>query len=146
MNTVFRKTLVFLLVCLGACSGKEELNFCTDPIGTDTYTLGPDGWVCFLPEINGCYIFKSTPSSTIASIGVSGHVQGTIIDIGDVECLGSIANKPTSGFATSVEVKVKHGYVVKFPDNTYGRFFVASIGKNSAGQVTTVNITRQYKF
>ena len=146
MKSIFRKTLVFLLICLAACSGNEELNFCTDPIGTDTYSLGPKGWVCFLPDINGCFIFESGTSSTITSIGVQGHVQGTIADIGTVECLGSIATKPTTGFVSSLEVKANHGYVVRFPDDTYGRFFVVSVGKNSSGQVISANITRQYRF
>jgi hypothetical protein len=146
MTSIFRKTLLFLLACLAACSGKEELNFCTDPIGTDTYSLGPKGWVCFLPEINGCFVFESSPSSTVTSIAVQGHVKGTITDVGTVECLGGIGNKPTTGFVSSVEVKVNHGYIVKFPDDTYGRFFVASVEKNSSGQIVSVNITRQYGF
>jgi hypothetical protein len=146
MKSIFLRTLIFLFVCLAACSGKEDLDFCTDPIGTDTYSLGPKGWVCFLPEINGCFIFESTTSSTITSIGLKGHVQGTIADIGTVKCLGGIADKPSTGFVSSTEVKANHGYVVKFPDNTYGRFFVVSVDKNSSGQVTNVNITRQYRF
>src|ERR1044071_7433823 len=112
MTSIFWKTSAFLFICLAACSTKE-LDFCTDPIGTDTYSLGPHGWVCFLPEINGCFVFESSNPSTLSSIGVQGHVQGVIADIGTVDCLGSITMKPLTGFVSSLAAKANHGYVVK---------------------------------
>jgi hypothetical protein len=146
LKRIFQNILKLSIVCILSCADEEPLSFCSDPVGSDAYSATHEGWICFLPEINGCFMFQSSTPSWITSIAVQGHVRGTIADTGFASCLGDIKEKPASGYANSVEAELNHGYVVKFPDNTYARFFIASIEKNSSGKITQINITRQYGF
>ncbi len=75
------------------------------------------------------------------------QVQGTIADVGPVNCLGDVTLKPSGGSLSIMhfEPLFHHGYVVNFQDGTYGRFFTESFVEQS-GKITTMNITRQYPF
>jgi hypothetical protein len=145
-QTFAKRMLAFLLLGTLSCAEQEPLDFCSDPIGADTYSAENGGWICFLPDINGCFIFQSSSTPSITSIAVTGHTRGTIATTGQASCLGEVLEKPSSGYASSVEAKAGHGYVVKFPDNTYARFYIVSVEKNASGTITRINMTRQYSF
>ena len=72
---------------------------------------------------------------------------GKISEIGTVSCLGDVQEKPSSTDFFYAEYALEGtGFVVMLPDNTYGRIFVDSWGRNSAGAVTELHLTWQYSF
>lgn len=136
-----------ILASLFSCS-VEEINItCADPLGTDTEVMNNDSWTCFQEGINGCFRFELTSNPALMrSVYVTGHTYASIIDIGEVICLGDITQKPTSGWVYVVVPQLHHGYVVKMADGTLGRFFIDSWETGSGGVKTKINITRQYSF
>lgn len=138
---------VVSLALFDSCS-TEEISFtCADPLGTDTKTMKHDSWTCFQNDINGCFRFElATNPGVIRSVYVTGHTFASIIDVGEVECLGEVTTKPTTGWVYVVVPQLHHGYVVKMADGTIGRFFIDSWEIGSNGLKTKVNITRQYSF
>jgi hypothetical protein len=59
--------------------------------------------------------------------------------------LGDVSFKPASGYKDAVSPQLHHGYVVHFPDSSFGRFFIDSWQKQST-EVTVMNIVRQYPY
>ena len=70
---------------------------------------------------------------------------GLIADVGLVSCLGQVILNPNATFVDTVIPTLHHGYLIKFPDNTYGRFFIDSWDQ-AGGTITKFRISRQYPF
>lgn len=134
---------IFILLLSGACAD-ELSNDCADPLGTHANAYENETWMCYLPDINGCFLIDLDPSPVIRSIVLQGRINGTLADAGSFACLRDMPEKLSSGFNFSAVAEEKHGYIVTFPDNTYGRFYIESWIKNSNGKVIQLNITRQY--
>jgi surface antigen len=152
----------FFALLFSGCNDQSQKNICADPLGSQNITINSSNvnynncFFCFKArtttvtdtcQYNNCFQFYfSSGSQTIRSIYFGNScTYGTIADVGIVNCLGQVTDKPSSGFVYSVTPKVLHGYVVAFPDNTYGRFFIDSWDYQS-GQVVSMNIVRQYPF
>ncbi len=151
-----------------SCSDNNLSHVCSDPEGSEDITIsrcnGLDNWdrcyFCFGGEkinntdtclFNNCFKLyaASKDSSWIfwSWYFTGGCTYGTIADVGSVSCLGDVKSKPLlPRFGYQVTPQSGHGYVVSFPDGTYGRFFIQGILKNSAGRDTSVYMTRQYPF
>ncbi|MBS1507478.1 MAG: hypothetical protein JSS79_12595 [Bacteroidetes bacterium] len=155
-------SLFFFLLLLFSCNDQSLITICADPLGSQNITLNRSDlyynncFFCFKGrtttatdtcQYNNCFQFYySSGASTIRSIYFGKSCSsGTIADVGVVSCLGQVNQKPTTGFVYSLTPKVYHGYVVTFPDNTYGRFYIDS-WKVESGQIVTMNIVRQYPF
>lgn len=171
MKTVIGFITILISVAL-SCSHESLPLACVDPIGSENITINKLKnpyltdydfccWnFCFLEDVteivndtthyyaNGCFQFYKSPSSSDSIISksfCSTCTKGELIDIGEVKCLGGVVLKPSTGYSTSVAPKLNHGYVFKFPDNTYGRFFIDS-WEIAGGEVKSMNIVRQYPF
>jgi predicted homoserine dehydrogenase-like protein len=146
--------LLLFILTLVVLSCQEETalkNVCADPLGAEDITLENNDQFCYKEGFNACFVMQfTTTSQVIKAVDNTSIYPGTmiamIIDVGAVSCLGDVTGKPTSGFVASAEALEKHGYVVKLPDNTYGRLFVDSWTKSSSGVVSEINITWQYAF
>jgi len=137
---------LFILASLIGC-GDEEINLtCADPLGSDAISIGHEVFTCFQEDINGCFWFHLDVSPPVLqSVYVEGHSIAMIIDVGAVECLGEVTQKPTTGFVFATEAIIGHGYVVRMEDGTYGRLFIDS-WIVSGGQIVEVNLKRQYAY
>jgi hypothetical protein len=146
--------------CMG-CADPTSTKTCSDPLGSQNITINNNvknynnSFFCFKGETvtngdtclyNYCFrLYSSTSPQIIWSSYFTGCSYGTIADIGLVACLSDVTHKPTSGYTYAVRPSLNHGYVVHFPDSTYGRFFIDSWVKESS-EVTVMNIVRQYPF
>jgi hypothetical protein len=102
---------------------------------------------CFKPELNGCFRSQLTGTPPyFQAVNFTGKLLGMIVDIGPVKCLGQVTYKPVEGYLYVVQIVEKHGYVVRLPDNTYGRLFVDSWTKSPTGTVSKIYVTWQYAF
>lgn len=143
--------ILLLLLVLSCQEDPNLVAVCTDPIGSKNITTKNNGIFCFKDGFNGCFSTPLTASETsIWAIDYNSLYPGTmiamIVDAGQVTCLGQVTTKPSTGYVYKVAAKLKHGYVIKLPDNTYGRLFVDSWTVNSSGVVTELKITFQYSF
>lgn len=145
MRSVVTAITSAFLLSLSCSSDELEFN-CVDPLGTDDYVTENGTWMCFLPDISGCFRIELESTPAIQSVYFEDHVYGAVIDVGLKTCLADISEKPTDGFSYRLEAKLHHGYVVSFPDGSYGRFFIQSWVTNSQGTVSEVNILRQYDY
>ena len=152
--------VVFLLLCFGlSCTYAVLPKVCVDPIGSESYKVTINYLFCFLHQkygtvdtcyYNGCFWFRRV-SSTGQDIESYDYLSrqscsiGTVMDVGQVNCLSEVKDKPTSGYASSAIPILHHGYVIRFPDNTYDRFFIQSTYPAS-GSIDTLYIVRQYPF
>lgn len=150
-----------LVCCCLACTDQSPTKTCSDPLGSQNITINNNlknynnSFFCFKGETvtngdtclyNYCFrLYSSTSPEIIWSSYFAGCSYGKIIDLGPVDCLGAVDHKPISGYLYAVSPALHHGYVVHFPDSTYGRFFIDSWTKEST-EVTTMNIVRQYPF
>ena len=131
---------IILLLFLSSCEDNIE-NTCADPIGSEDRSLNDESIICFKDDFNDCFqIHYSSTVKEIRSVAISGGEQATILDAGSLNCLGEVTTKPLTGFTPAVDIELHHGYVVKLPDNTYGRFYIDSSESNG------INITWQYSF
>jgi hypothetical protein len=156
-----RWALTFMIGCCLGCSKQASDKVCSDPLGSQSITINNNtkdynnSFFCFRGETistgdtcsyNYCFrLFSSSSPQIIWSTYFTGCSYGTIADLGQVDCLGEIDQKPTSGYSYAVKPALHHGYVVHFPDSSYGRFFIDSWVKEST-EVTVMNIVRQYPF
>lgn len=144
--------LIFSLAATLSCQEDSTLkNVCADPLGAEDIALKNNGLLCYKEGYSACFIMQfTTTSQVIRAVDYTsiypGTMIGIIIDQGPASCLGEVVSKPTSGFLYGVNAVEKHGYVVKLPDNSYGRLFVDSWTKSSTGAVFEINITWQYAF
>jgi hypothetical protein len=149
---------LFLFCIFVSCTSDTLSHTCSDPLGSendlinDSVTNRNNSFFCFAGKssdsclYNKCFqLFTPQVIKSIYFIGCHPNSAGTIVDIGQVTCLGSISAKPSSGYSYSVAPMLHHGYVINFSDGTYGRFFIEAFEQES-GQVTKMNITRQYPF
>ena len=148
-----RLRLLILSLVLGlSCTEDPALkNVCADPLGTADMTLTHDEQFCFKEGFNACFVLKfAAASQLIQAVDYTSQHPGTMVgmitDIGAVSCLGAVFSKPTNGFLSEVSAVENHGYVVKLPDNTYGRLFIHSWTKASSGAVSEIHITWQYAY
>lgn len=154
--------LVVVVFLFFQCTDQTQNNVCADPLGSQNVTINSSDvyynncFFCFKAGVttptdtcryNNCFQFYySSSGQTIRSIYFETIcTYGTLVDVGPVNCLGEVVQKPASGFVYSLAPKLKHGYVVAFPDNTYGRFFIDS-WETQSGEITSLNIIRQYPF
>ena len=153
--------LGFAFFNLGSCLNESPNRTCSDPLGSENNLINNsvnnynNSFFCFAGAssdtclYNKCFQLLTTSSpQVIRSIyffGCNPGSTGTIADMGLVSCLGEVSAKPNSGYAYSVVPTLHHGYVVSFPDGTFGRFFIEAFVKES-GQITKLNMTRQYPF
>ena len=131
-----------------SCQEDSKLkNVCADPIGSRDVFMKDNTLFCFKESMNGCFITEFTATTQVfKAVNYSGKLLGMIIDVGPVSCLGAVKIKPATGFVYTVNAVEKHGYVIKLPDNTYGRFFVDSWTKSSTGAISQIRITWQFSF
>ena len=142
---------VIIFTCLLFQSGCETdlvpLDFCADPLGSDNNTYKNGNVFCYKDSFNSCFTLELTPTKTnIRAVNFAGKELAMIQDIGPVTCLSEVKAKPTSGYVYTVNAALGHGYVIKLPDGTYGRFFIDSWIKSNTNVVVEINITRQYSF
>jgi hypothetical protein len=146
---------------VAGCADESANHTCSDPLGAENNLINNsinnynNSFFCFAGKssdscsYNKCFQLYSTSSpQVIRSIyftGCSPASTGSIADMGLVKCLGDVSTKPASGYFYSLVPNLHHGYVVSFPDGTFGRFFIESFVKES-GQITQLNMTRQYPF
>ena len=126
-------------------------NVCADPMGSQDNTYKNNNILCFKEKFNACFVMQfSATSQVIRAVDYNSIFPGTMIgmiaDVGAVRCLGDIKLQPAATFFYGVNAVEKHGYLVKLPDNTYGRIFVDSWVKPSSGAVSEIHITWQYSF
>ena len=154
-------TTLMICFCFGCTEHAINDKLCSDPLGSQSITINNNlkdynnSFFCFKGETissgdtclyNYCFrLFSSSSPQIIWSSYFTGCSYGTIIDFGQVDCLGAVDHKPTSGYSYAVKPALHHGYVVHFPDSSYGRFFIDSWIKEST-EVTVMNIVRQYPF
>ena len=131
-----------------SCTESDIENACADPIGSDDMVLDDGDVFCFMESISGCFQIKWRESSIeIVAISLLDGVLGQIIDIGVVDCLGDVITKPESGYTDTVIVLEHHGYVVKFPDETFGRIYIDSFVESLASdEIVSIRTTWQYTF
>lgn len=136
------------LLFLGSCETESvPLDFCADPLGSDNNTHQNGNVFCYKESFNGCFTIElSTTKTVIRAVNFAGKELAVIIDIGVVKCLSEVKIKPASGYVYSLNALLGHGYVIKLPDGTYGRFFIDSWQKSNTNGVVEINITRQYSF
>ncbi|MEX2233773.1 MAG: hypothetical protein WD824_16530 [Cyclobacteriaceae bacterium] len=132
---------IILLLFLSSCSDNPIENSCADPIGSEDKSLSDESIICFKDDFNNCFqLSYSSSLKEIRSVIISGGEEASILDAGELSCLGEVTAKPLTGFSPAVGLVEHHGYVVKLPDNTYGRLYVDSDESNG------INITWQYSF
>jgi hypothetical protein len=157
---IYSFAIVFISCCV-RCADQAPTKTCSDPLGSQSITINNNtknynnSFFCFKGETvtngdtclyNYCFrLFSSASPQIIWSTYFKGCSYGTITDVGLITCLGEVVHKPASGYAYAVNPLLHHGYVVHFPDSTYGRFFIDSWVKESS-EVTVMNIVRQYPF
>ena len=146
-----RLLILSLVTCLSCQEDTTLKNVCADPLGAEDIKLKNNDLLCYKEGYSACFIMQfTTTSQVIQAVDYTsvypGTMIGMIVDLGAVNCLGEVTSKPTSGFSFGVNAIEKHGYVVKLPDDTYGRLFVDSWTKSSTGAVSEINITWQYAF
>ncbi|MBS1544794.1 MAG: hypothetical protein JST14_14245 [Bacteroidetes bacterium] len=147
-----RKVIFPLLILVLSCQEDPNLvTVCTDPIGSKNITTKNNGIFCFKDVMSGCFVTPLTASDrSLWAIDYTGTYPNSMVamiaDAGQIKCLGEVKVKPTTGYVYKIEAKLKHGYVVLLPDNTYGRLFIDSWTVNASGVVTELNITYQYSF
>ncbi len=131
---------------LTACESGPINDQCPDPVGSDEYAVGDQGWICFQEDINGCFRLELDGEQPILrSVYVEGHMYGMIADYGEVTCLSAMRRGPQLDFHYAVYAKLRHGYVVRFPDETFGRLYIDSYYTNGS-TITQVNFKRHYSF
>ncbi|MFC2124877.1 hypothetical protein ACFLU5_08705 [Bacteroidota bacterium] len=150
-NQVFKGVIYiifFLSPVLTDCTESEINNPCADPIGSDDMVLEDENVFCFMESVNGCFqIIWHDSSIEIISLNLTDKIRGRIVDIGEVNCLGDVITKPESGYMDSVMVQEHHGYVVKFPDETFGRIYIDSFVESLASDdIVSIRTTWQYTF
>ncbi len=138
--------IFFLLPFLFQCNG-EEFDFCSNPVGTTELTKQDLGYFCFQENFNACFQIKLKVAEPAfqAIYFDPDAVTGAMVDLGEMDCLKRVDKKPATGYLYRVKINLHHGYVVKFSDGTFGRFFVDSL-EGSATNITKVNLTWQYSF
>lgn len=148
---MLRATIIylFLFLCFGlSCSNDPLPVACADPLGTDHIRVKRNQTFCFKEPVNGCvyngcfWLTYNSPQILSVYQWYPACATGQIADVGEVKCLGQI-KKTTSGFTTTVPVTLHHGYLIRFPDSTYGRFFIDSWAQHS-GYIDSMYIARQY--
>ena len=139
---------VCLFLVFTDCTESDINNICADPIGSDDMELEDESVFCFMESVNGCFQIKWQDSSIeIISLNLQDKIQGEIVDIGEVNCLGEVISKPENGYKDTVVVLEHHGYVVKFPDGTYGRLYIDSFVESlSSDDVVGIRTVWQYTF
>jgi len=110
------KHVVSMFVCLFLvftdCTESDIHNICADPIGSDDMELEDESVFCFMESVNGCFQIKWQDSSIeIISLNLQDKIQGEIVDIGEVNCLGEVISKPENGYKDTVVVLEHHGRV-----------------------------------
>lgn len=140
--------IIYLFLSLTGCTESDINNTCADPIGSDDMVLEDESVFCFMEGVNGCFQVRWQNSSIqIFHLNLPDKIQGKIIDIGEVSCLGEVVSKPVDGYMDTVTVMEHHGYVVKFPDETYGRIYVDSFVESlSSDDIVSIRTTWQYTF
>lgn len=142
---------VIIFICLLFNSSCETdlvpLDFCADPLGSDNNTYKNGNVFCYKDSFNSCFTLELTTTKTnIRAVNYAGKELAMIQDIGPVTCLSEVKTKPISAYVYTVNAVLGHGYVIKLPDGTYGRFFIDSWIKPNTNVVVEINITRQYSF
>ncbi|HWA35178.1 MAG TPA: hypothetical protein VG737_13655 [Cyclobacteriaceae bacterium] len=144
---------VFVMVALLlSCQKDASLeNVCADPIGSEDIVMKNNTQICFKEKFNACFRMHLTDTANyILAVNYNSIYPGTMIgmmtDGGSVRCLGDVDTKPTSQYYLGYYIELNRGYVVKLPDDTYGRIYIDSWIKNSAGRVTEVHVTWQYSY
>jgi hypothetical protein len=144
--------LVVLLIFSLSCVEEPINDTCANPIGTDTDSMirstpTYDYPSCFQEKINNCFRFDFKNGIPLFQSVKYGSSSGAPLfkDMGELQCLKQVTEKPQTGLVAVTEIKLHHGYAIKLSDGTYGRFFVDSWETGSNG-VTIVNITRQYSY
>ncbi|HYG03684.1 MAG TPA: hypothetical protein VD927_14650 [Chryseosolibacter sp.] len=142
------KTVILSLAVLSvSCINEHDIGIsCADPIGSEDYVTADESWMCFLPDINGCFRIELQTTPQIRSVYYDDHIYGWIKDVGIKNCLSEITEKPLDEFSYLLPLVEHHGYVVRFPDNSIGRFYIDSFDTDSFGHVTRVNIIRQHNY
>jgi hypothetical protein len=132
-----------------SCAGDDINLTCPDPLGADARTIKIYSLSCFQPDFAGCLEFRLNGTSAyIQSVYITGgdSTEAPLItDIGEVTCLGEVAQRPTDGWRYSATATEKHGYVFKMKDGSLGRLFIES-WETSGAAITNVNFTRQYPY
>lgn len=143
--------IMVLLLTIQSCTGDEINLTCADPLGSDTRTIQTYVLSCFQPEFDGCFEFRLNQASLYAqSIYVpypdpDPSEAPLMIDVGAVNCLAEVTQRPQDGWQYAVTIKEKHGYVFKMKDGSLGRLFIDS-WESSGGAITNVSFTRQYPY
>jgi len=138
----------FCFALLISCS-HEEINLtCADPLGSDTEELKDMQLSCFQEEFFSCFRFElSGADPVIRSLYKTIPSDAPMFfDAGEVQCLSEVTSKISNAWSYALYAQLRHGYVVRMADGTYGRFFIDSWIEGSNGRVTQVNIVRQYSF
>jgi len=142
-------TYLFLFLCFGlSCSNDPLPSACADPLGTDHIKVNRNQTFCFTVPVTGCtyngcfWLTYNLPQTLSAYQWQSACTYGEIADVGVVKCIGEI-KKTSSGFTNAVFPTLHHGYLIRFPDSTYGRFFIDSWIQRS-GHIDSMYIARQY--
>lgn len=151
MKIRFILSFLFLFFCFGlSCSNDPLPIVCVDPLGTDNIRVKRNQVFCFTLPItkcnyNGCFwLTPDLPQEIRAYNWQPDCILGEIADVGIVKCLSEV-KKPTLGFGATVTPALHHGYVIRFPDSTYGRFFLDSWIQHS-GYIDSMYVTRHYPF
>jgi hypothetical protein len=151
----FSTRVTLLIWLLSSSCNTEEINrTCADPIGSDDLECtGNQTFFCFQSDMNACFaVYLNDPDYPqfpviIQSVYFAeGKAIGMIANYGEVPCISSMKRGKPLDFVYAVAGELHHGYVVRFPDETFGRLIVESIDQNINGQVTQVNITLHYAY
>jgi hypothetical protein len=144
MLKLLARLLLLLTVTFSSCDTADLPDFCPDPIGVDYDS--PIQYTFFLPDYKGGFQFALNDNPPhVRPFAVSGTSYDSIVDLGEMACIGKATLKPTAGWSTLATVALHHGYAIKFEEGSFGRFFVDSFDKNDEGK-KQVNIVRQVGY
>jgi hypothetical protein len=178
--------LLILFMIISACTPADDTVTVPDPTGTIAITInytvdpypivlfmdiavdgpysGPGGVSPYLKVITGMLADLNWAPQIGYSSGLDfngyltawAHGGSEVVDIGQVSGLGSVTNKPNSGWATSCAVALEHGYVVRFKKSKdyatanlpyfYGRIYVTGWLTNVSNEIIGVKVKYQVTF
>lgn len=173
---------VFAIILIAFLSSCEKDDTVPDPAGAITisinYTVNPMSIVLFqdideAPDQGWPYVqikvgirnasmnfeFDAIQSDNI-NIGhpynIHYGVGGEIANVGNVNGLGEVTNKPSSGWTNICAVEVGQGYVVRFKHSKnyvtanlpyyYARLYVVGLLTNTTGGVIGAKVKYQFPF